>query len=82
MKLLYALFHLKISTQNINNLTSQEFAIKDSDPEFPDTGLRISSKVRVTRIATLNHSLVVRRLGRLGTQYMEMLNSCKFYSQI
>ena len=63
-----------ISSQNINNLTLEEFAIKDSDAEFSDTGLRISSKVRVTRIATLNNSLIVRRLGKLGTQYMEILN--------
>ena len=64
-----------ISSQNVNNLTSEEFAIKDSDAEFSDTGLRISSKVRVTRIATLNNSLIVRRLGKLGTQYMEILNT-------
>lgn len=64
-----------ISSQNVNNLTSEEFAIKDSDTEFSDTGLRISSKVKVTRIATLNNSLIVRRLGKLGTQYTNILNT-------
>ncbi len=64
-----------ISSQNVNHLTSEEFAIKDSDAEFSDTSLRVSSKVRVTRIATLNKSLIVRRLGKLGTQYIEMLNT-------
>jgi len=63
-----------ISSKNVNNLTSEEFSIKDSDAEFSDTGLRISSKVRVTRIATLNNSLIARRLGKLGTQYMKTLN--------
>ncbi|MBV6624836.1 MAG: type II toxin-antitoxin system PemK/MazF family toxin [Rivularia sp. (in: Bacteria)] len=63
-----------ISSQNVNNLTLEEFAIKDSDAEFSDTGLRVSSKVRVTRIVTLNNSLVLRRLGKLGNEYMDMLN--------
>ncbi|MGB3654159.1 MAG: type II toxin-antitoxin system PemK/MazF family toxin [Rivularia sp. (in: cyanobacteria)] len=64
-----------ISSQNINNLTSEEFAIKDSDAEFSDTGLRVSSKVRVTRIATLNKSLILRRLGKLGNDYIKILNT-------
>ena len=63
-----------ISSLNVDNLTSEEFAIKDSDKEFSETGLRISSKVRVTRIATLNNSLILRRLGKLGNEYMKMLN--------
>jgi mRNA interferase MazF len=63
-----------ISSQNINNLTSEEFAILDSDEDFTTTGLRISSKVRVTRLATLNHLLVVRRLGRLTTKHIQKLN--------
>ncbi len=64
-----------ISSQNINNVTSEEFAINDLDKEFASTGLRVSSKVRVTRIATLNHQLIVRRLGKLGTQHLQLLNA-------
>ncbi|AFZ01301.1 type II toxin-antitoxin system PemK/MazF family toxin [Calothrix sp. PCC 6303] len=63
-----------ISSQNVNNLTSEEFAIIDSDPDFVTTGLRISSKVRVTRLATLNRLLVVRRLGQLTTKHIQKLN--------
>jgi mRNA interferase MazF len=64
-----------ISSQNVSNLTSDEFAINDTDAEFSGTGLRVSSKVRVTRITTLNRQLIVRRLGRLGTQQMQLLNA-------
>ncbi|MEL7246047.1 MAG: type II toxin-antitoxin system PemK/MazF family toxin [Cyanobacteria bacterium J06573_2] len=64
-----------ISSQNVDNLTSEEFAIKDSDTEFSETGLRVSSKVRVTRIATLNNSLIVRRLGKLESHYIEVFNT-------
>ncbi|PAX60504.1 type II toxin-antitoxin system PemK/MazF family toxin [Brunnivagina elsteri] len=63
-----------ISSQNVNNLTSEEFAIIDSDADFATTGLRISSKVRVTRLATLNRLLVVRRLGQLTTKHIQKLN--------
>jgi mRNA interferase MazF len=63
-----------ISSQNVNNLAFDEFAIKPSDAEFPITGLRVLSKVRVTRITTLDRQLIVRRLGKLGTQQTQQLN--------
>jgi mRNA interferase MazF len=63
-----------ISSQNVGNLTPEEFAINPSDAEFPETGLRVSSKVRVTRLTTLQNQLVVRRLGKLGIQQMQQLN--------
>lgn len=64
-----------ISSQNINNLSPEEFAILTSDEEFRETGLRISSKVRVSRIVTLESRLILRRLGRLGTRHTEQLNN-------
>lgn len=56
-------------------MTSDEFAINDTDAELTGTGLRVSSKVRVTRITTLNRQLIVRRLGKLGTQQVQLLNA-------
>jgi mRNA interferase MazF len=64
-----------ITSQNVQNLTAEEFSIVNSDPEFQSTGLRVSSKVKVTRIATLNRQMVVRRLGRLENQYLDTLNT-------
>ena len=43
-----------ISSQNVDRLNPTEFALLDSDPEFVQTGLRIPSKVRVTRITTIS----------------------------
>lgn len=43
-----------ISSQRVNQLNPTEFALLDSDPNFPQTGLRISSKVRVTRMTTIS----------------------------
>lgn len=64
-----------ISSQNVTILNAEEFAIKVEDPEFSQTGLRVSSKVRVTRIATVSRRLIIRRLGELGSLYIQQLNA-------
>lgn len=64
-----------ISSQNVTNLSTEEFGIFTSDEEFRETGLRISSKVRVTRIVTLQSRLILRRLGKLGDQHIKQLNN-------
>jgi mRNA interferase MazF len=64
-----------ISSQKVTQILDDEFALLDSDPEFVGTGLRVSSKVRVSRIVTLNHHLTSRILGRLGIQQMQILNT-------
>ena len=64
-----------ISSQNVSSLTPEEFVLNPSDSEFPDTGLRVASKVRVTRIATIERRLITRRLGKLGTNQMQQLNT-------
>lgn len=35
-------------------------------PEFPGSGLKVRSAVRLDRIATLDRRVVLRRLGRIG----------------
>lgn len=63
-----------ITSQNVSHLNLEEFALDASDAEFSNRGLRVSSKVIVTRIATLNRQLISRKLGKLGTQQMQILN--------
>jgi mRNA interferase MazF len=64
-----------ITSQNTNQVTPEEFAINAADPEFSKTGLKVSSKVRVTRLVTLGRQLIVKRLGKLDNQYMQTLNA-------
>jgi mRNA interferase MazF len=64
-----------ITSQNTNQVTPEEFVIDIGDSEFSKTGLKISSKVRVTRLVTLQRQLIVKRLGKLGNQYMQTLNT-------
>ena len=63
-----------ITSQNIANISSDEFILQPSSPEFLDTGLKVVSKVRVTKIVTLERRLITRRLGNLGNGYITELN--------
>ncbi len=63
-----------ISSQNVTHLAPEEFTIEPSDPEFTNTGLKIASKVRVSRIATVERRFITRRIGKLGTNQVKQLN--------
>ncbi|MBW4693224.1 MAG: type II toxin-antitoxin system PemK/MazF family toxin [Lyngbya sp. HA4199-MV5] len=63
-----------VSSQAVDALELNEFALNTTDPEFAETGLRVTSRVRVTRITTLNSLLIKRRLGKLGSRYTQALN--------
>ena len=65
-----------ISSQNVNTLEVEEFAMNTSEPEFVKTGLKIASKVRVSKIATLKRALITRRIGQLEFNYLKKLNHC------
>ena len=64
-----------ISSQNTSSLSPGEFALDPSAPEFQGTGLRLLSKVRVTRIVTIERRLITRRLGKLGINQIQQLNA-------
>ena len=63
-----------ISSQNVTRLSPEEFSINTTDPEFPETGLKVASKVRVSRIVTLERRLITRRIGKLGVTQINQLN--------
>ncbi|NJL41520.1 MAG: type II toxin-antitoxin system PemK/MazF family toxin [Leptolyngbyaceae cyanobacterium SM1_4_3] len=64
-----------ISSQNITNLRPEEFLLAPAEPEFLETGLKVASKVRISRITTLERNLIARRLGKLGTSQIQQLNT-------
>ncbi|WP_334311386.1 type II toxin-antitoxin system PemK/MazF family toxin [Nodularia sphaerocarpa] len=49
--------------------------MSDSDPEFANTGLKLSSKVIVSRIVTIDRNLITRRIGNLGIKQLEELKT-------
>lgn len=64
-----------ISSQNVDILKAEEFILDPNDSEFLGTGLKVTSKVKVARIATLERRLITRRLGQLGTNQTQQLNT-------
>lgn len=64
-----------ITSQNLLNLQPEDFLIDTGDAEFAETGLRVASKIRVTRVATLRRSLLLKKLGKLGAKQREKLNT-------
>lgn len=63
-----------ISSQNVNSISEEEFLIDKNDLEFTQTGLKVTSKVRVSRIVTIERSLITRKLGELGIGLLQILN--------
>jgi mRNA interferase MazF len=63
-----------ISSQGVENLNEGEFRLNPTDEEFQGTGLKVASKVRVMRIATIERGLIARRLGKLGNRQTQQLN--------
>jgi len=64
-----------ITSQKTDQLFAGELLLDEADPDFPRTGLRITSKAKITRLATLNRRLVVRKLGDLGPHQHQQLNT-------
>lgn len=64
-----------ISSQNVTNLTAEEFVLDSSDAEFAATGLKVVSKVRVTRVVTIERRFITRRIGKLGANQIQQLNT-------
>ncbi|MGB3296381.1 MAG: type II toxin-antitoxin system PemK/MazF family toxin [Phormidesmis sp.] len=68
-----------VSSQKVDRLAEYEFVIASNDSQFSITGLKVTSKVRVTRIVTLERRLLQRRLGRLSDRLIERLDQALRY---
>jgi mRNA interferase MazF len=64
-----------ISSQNVNNINAEEFLIDKKHPEFTKTGLKVTSKVRVSRIVTIERNLITRKLGKLDINLLQNLDA-------
>jgi len=69
-----------ISSQNLDRATPEELILGTDDPEFTHTGLKVASKIRVTRIVTLERQLLQRQLGRLGPLQIQRLNQTLIFA--
>ncbi|HEY7061938.1 MAG TPA: type II toxin-antitoxin system PemK/MazF family toxin [Chloroflexota bacterium] len=55
-----------ITSQAGGSVFPAECALDPTDPEFSRTGLRVASRIRLDKLATLHRALVQRRIGRIG----------------
>lgn len=53
-----------------------EFILTLDDPELFSTGLRKVSRFRMSKLVTIDRSLIKRRLGKVGPQTQEKLDKC------
>lgn len=64
-----------ISSQSVTSVAPGEFVLDPLDAEFAGTQLKVASKVRVTRVVTVERRLLQRRLGKLGSNQMQQLDA-------
>ncbi len=62
-----------ITSQGGRTASPADVWLAPHDHEFRGTGLRAASRVRLDKLATLDRSLVQRRLGRLGPSTRQAL---------
>jgi mRNA interferase MazF len=55
-----------VTSQVSSNPSLTDLAIPDSDQDFPTTGLKVSSTVRLHRLMTVSRSIIKRELGELS----------------
>ena len=65
---------IMITSKDLSIQRKGEFIISTNHPEFFNTGLRVTSKVRTYRMATLHRSLILGKLGLLGKQLKKELD--------
>ena len=56
------------------DLEDTDFFLDTGDPDFQQTGLRVSSTVRLHRLLTVSATLIVRELGTLSAIHMNPVN--------
>jgi mRNA interferase MazF len=66
---------LAFITSRTTNVEATDLLLEMSDPDFASTGLRVSSMVRCGKLMTLNHRLLVGRIGHLSGRLMIEVNT-------
>jgi mRNA interferase MazF len=57
-----------ISSVVRGQLAPTDYTLHTSHPEFAATGLRVTSVFRMHKLATVEQSILLRRLGQIGPQ--------------
>ena len=60
-------------------LAPTDYTVDATHPELPLTGLRMTSVLRLHKLATAERSIIVRRLGRVGPHLQAAVDSLLAY---
>lgn len=58
-----------ITSRDLTPKVFTDFGVKASDKDFPATGLKVSSTIRLHSLMTVSKSLIARELGELPISY-------------
>jgi mRNA interferase MazF len=58
---------LAFVTSNLESPSDFDVVVNSEDPDFTETGLHQSSRIRLDRLATLDAEMAMRRIGKLAT---------------
>lgn len=68
-----------VTSRSDIGMADAEHLLEPGDPEFSSTGLKIASRIRLQKIATLQRNLIRRRLGRIGPRTRRAVNRALRY---
>lgn len=54
--------------------TESDVIITKNHPEFPLTGLKVDSVIKLDKIATISKSLIISEIGKVGKTIREEIN--------
>ncbi|MGA1795067.1 MAG: type II toxin-antitoxin system PemK/MazF family toxin [bacterium] len=57
-----------ISSQIDQRITDFDEIISSNDPDFKQSGLKLLSVIRISRIAVVNSDILLGKLGQIGSQ--------------
>lgn len=60
-------------TSNLANAGPTDVVLDSENPEFAQSGLRVSSRITAARLATLEEGLVRRTIGSAGTETLHQV---------
>jgi mRNA interferase MazF len=63
-----------VTSRRPPDLDETDLVIEEGSPGFEETGLKVTSVVRLHRLLTVGAPLIVRELGRLAPAQQEAIN--------
>ena len=64
-----------VSSKVPEELEATDVVVSDEDAEFPSTGLKTTSVIRLDKVATLSKSMILGEIGEVGEQLKKDINS-------